>query len=178
MVRSSIVMCLLLVACTGDDDGDGMIMQPDGGTMKMPDSGMPPPPGMVKLVNPSLAYDFGTDVYTLSFWIKNETMSKMRAVTKVRVTAGYSFPEITSADCPEDTPYYQWGLNPGELSSELGVAFASSTTIPKTVIDMTCGSRTILKSVPYGFNDTPPFDLHIEGLLANGTVYKLDATVQ
>jgi hypothetical protein len=102
----------------------------------------------------------------------------MRAVTKVRVSAGYSYPEINASDCPEDTPYYQWGLNPGELSSQLGVAFASSPTIPKTVIDMTCGSKTILKSVAYGFNDSPPFDLHIEGLLANGQMYVLDATVQ
>jgi archaellum component FlaG (FlaF/FlaG flagellin family) len=132
----------------------------------------------VVLVNPSLTYDSSTDVYTLGFWIKNNTSSQMRAVTRVRVRSSYSYPEITAADCPESTPGYQWALRPGELSPQLGVAFASSATNPRTVIDMTCGSKSVLKSFPYGFADYPPFEWHIEGLLASGAPYVLDATVQ
>jgi hypothetical protein len=179
MLRYSMILWFVTAACGGgDDNGDPISVMPDAGATQMMPDAKSTTPGEVMLVNPSVTHDPSTDVYTLSFWIKNNTASKMRAVTKVRVSAGYSYPEINSSDCPEDTPYYQWGLDPGELSPQLGLAFASSTTIPKTVIDMTCGSKEILKSVPYGFDDYPPFDLHIEGLLANGSAYVLDAVVQ
>lgn len=167
-----------LAAACGGGGPDPIPTAPDAGTPPPVPDGAQPPTGSVALVSPLLAYDFSTDVYTLSFWIKNDTASQMRAITRVQVSAGAAFPEITAVDCPEDTPGYQWNVGPGQLSSQLGIAFGSSTTIPKTAIDMTCGSRVVLKSVPFGFHDVPPFDLLIEGLLANGSTYTLAATVQ
>ncbi len=149
---------------------DGRSAAPDAAT----------PAGSVELIAPTLDYDFAQNIYTIRFRIKNNTAWQVRAVSLVRVTGNSwtnQWPEITSVDCPESTPAYQWDLAPGELSEELAVVFGSSVTNLVTVIDMTCGSMSVLKSDPFGFDPISPFTLHIEGILETGSGYTLEVNL-
>jgi hypothetical protein len=132
------------------------------------------PAGMIELVAPQLSYDFDTDVYTATFRIKNGSADDILEFSSIEVMGSYGFPEIDRAVCPPETPGYPWNVPAGAISKTLGVVFASSSSSLKTVIDLTCGSKVALQSVPYGFNAKPPFTMNIDLVLSSGSSVTLE----
>ncbi len=125
----------------------------------------------MSLVAPRL-HEATPGVFTIVFRLRNASASvDFRAFTRIKVKADlWSFPTIDSVLCPETTPGYQWAVPANGVSEEVGIAFMSNPAATKTAIDMTCGSKETLQSVPYGFSAAPPFYLHIEGVMADGSV--------
>jgi hypothetical protein len=147
------------------------------------DTGKTPPPPKdggsetaeeIKLVAPQLSYDFGTNVYTATFRIKNRSGEDILEFSSINVTGSVAFPEIDRAVCPPDTPGYPWSVPPGAISAPLAIVFASSSANLKTAIDLTCGSKKALQSVPYGFDANPPFIITIALVLSSGKSLTLE----
>ncbi len=136
------------------------------------DEPKPPALGAIAFIAPALSFDTSTGVYTASFRIKNTTLESILEFRSVEVKGSYAFPKINRATCPSDTPGYPWDVPPNGMSSLLGIVFASSPDAQRTVIDLTCGSKEALQSVPYGFNANPPFTITIDFVLASGETQK------
>lgn len=129
------------------------------------------------LVSPTLSQS-PSGVYTISFRLKNgSSTTAFRAFNTLKVSAGpLSFPTIDSKVCPESTPGYPWGVAPLGLSDEVGIAFSSNKSTPKTVIDLTCGTKEALQSIPAGFDAAPPFVFVLDGVMDDGSSVTLKHT--
>ena len=159
------------------EDPDAPLPPVDAGTdssVAAKDAAPEPP---MSLVTPRLT-ESQPGVFTIAFRLHNaSSVSSFRAFTTIKLKAAvWSFPTVDSVVCPETTPGYQWTVPPAGLSEEVGIAFMSSPSIPKTAIDLTCGSKQTLQSVPYGFNAAPPFYLTIEGVMSDGSVVTISHT--